>query len=92
MPYDSDANPDTIRTCGLHLRRVALYPAELRVHLLLTRCLREFLAGVKRSIPISQVLEFLTSFRLLFGTKHLDTCLRSNDRAHGTWLAPMIGH
>ncbi len=25
--------PDTIRTCGLHLRRVALYPAELRVHL-----------------------------------------------------------
>ncbi len=23
----------TIRTCGLHLRRVALYPAELRVHL-----------------------------------------------------------
>jgi hypothetical protein len=25
--------PDTIRTCGLHLRRVALYPAELRAHL-----------------------------------------------------------
>jgi hypothetical protein len=24
--------PDTIRTCGLHLRRVALYAAELRVH------------------------------------------------------------
>ena len=24
--------PDTIRTCGLHLRRVALYQAELRVH------------------------------------------------------------
>jgi hypothetical protein len=24
--------PGTIRTCGLHLRRVALYPAELRVH------------------------------------------------------------
>jgi hypothetical protein len=23
--------PDTIRTCGLHLRRVALYPAELRL-------------------------------------------------------------
>jgi hypothetical protein len=23
--------PDTIRTCGLYLRRVALYPAELRV-------------------------------------------------------------
>ncbi len=39
--------PDTIRTCGLHLRRVALYPAELRVHLLLTQCLRGFLASVK---------------------------------------------
>jgi hypothetical protein len=26
--------PDTIRTCGLHLRRVALYPAELRVRYL----------------------------------------------------------
>jgi hypothetical protein len=38
--------PDTIRTCGLHLRRVALYPAELPVHLL-TQCLRGFLAGVK---------------------------------------------
>ena len=24
--------PDTIRTCGLRLRRAALYPAELRVH------------------------------------------------------------
>lgn len=23
--------PDRIRTCGFHLRRVALYPAELRV-------------------------------------------------------------
>jgi Autoinducer binding domain len=29
--YRSGA-PDTIRTCDLHLRRVALYPAELRVH------------------------------------------------------------
>ena len=28
-----DGAPDTTRTCGLHLRRVALYPAELRVHL-----------------------------------------------------------
>ena len=28
-----DGAPDTIRTCDLHLRRVALYPAELRVHL-----------------------------------------------------------
>ena len=25
--------PDRIRTCGLCLRRAALYPAELRVHL-----------------------------------------------------------
>ena len=39
--------PDTIRTCGLYLRRVALYPAELRVHLLLTQCLRRFLASLK---------------------------------------------
>ena len=31
MPERAGA-PDTIRTCGLHLRRVALYPAELRVH------------------------------------------------------------
>jgi hypothetical protein len=39
--------PDTIRTCGLRLRRATLYPAELRVHLLLTQCLRGFLASVK---------------------------------------------
>src|SRR5258705_6832693 len=25
--------PDTIRTCGLRLRRATLYPAELRVHI-----------------------------------------------------------
>jgi hypothetical protein len=31
--YREVGAPDTIRTCGLHLRRVALYPAELRVHL-----------------------------------------------------------
>src|SRR5216683_1463421 len=31
--YLRDGAPDTIRTCGLHLRRVALYPAELRAHL-----------------------------------------------------------
>jgi TRAP-type mannitol/chloroaromatic compound transport system substrate-binding protein len=43
----NDGAPDTIRTCGLYLRRVALYPAELRVHLLLTQCLRGFLASVK---------------------------------------------
>jgi hypothetical protein len=30
---DTFGAPDTIRTCGLHLRRVALYPAELRAHL-----------------------------------------------------------
>ena len=38
--------PDTIRTCGLYLRR-ALYPAELRVHLLLTQCLRGFFERLK---------------------------------------------
>ena len=32
---EGDGAPDTIRTCGLHLRRVALYPAELRAHLTL---------------------------------------------------------
>jgi hypothetical protein len=37
--------PDTIRTCGLHLRRVALYPAELRVHLC---CLRSAYADFLR--------------------------------------------
>ena len=34
--------PDTIRTCGLRLRRATLYPAELRVHIayaVLTRIL-----------------------------------------------------
>ena len=69
--------PDTIRTCDLHLRRVALYPAELRVHLLLlTQCLRGFLAGVKRSTLVSQVLEFQISFKLLFYTNWVDTSLR----------------
>ena len=38
--------PDTIRTCGLHLRRVALYPAELRVH----RCF-DSVRDQPRSIP-----------------------------------------
>ena len=32
LPLNRSGAPDTIRTCGLHLRRVALYPAELRVH------------------------------------------------------------
>src|SRR5216683_8303156 len=68
--------PDTIRTCGLHLRRVALYPAELRVHLLLTQCLRGFLVGVQRSTPVPQVSEFKTSFKLLYCTNRVDTSLR----------------
>jgi hypothetical protein len=68
--------PDTIRTCGLYLRRVALYPAELRVHLLLTQCLRGFLASVERWTRISQVIEFLASFNLLFCTNWIDTSLR----------------
>ena len=68
--------PDTIRTCGLRLRRAMLYPAELRVHLLLTQCLREFLASVKRRATFSQVFESQTSFKLLFCSNWVDTCLR----------------
>ena len=49
--YRSGA-PDTIRTCGLYLRRVALYPAELRVPALLTQCLRGILMTVKQSASI----------------------------------------
>ena len=37
--------PDTIRTCGLYLRRVALYPAELRV---LLYCFRSAYADSMR--------------------------------------------
>ena len=70
----SDGAPDTIRTCDLYLRRVALYPAELRVHLLPAQCLRGFLSGVKLWTPVSQVVEFLIYFNLPFSTKHLDTC------------------
>jgi hypothetical protein len=44
---NANGAPDTIRTRGLYLRRVALYPAELRVHLLLTQCLRGYLARLK---------------------------------------------
>jgi hypothetical protein len=55
---------------------MALYPAELRVHLPLTQCLRGFLAGVKRSTLVSQVLEFQISFKLLFYTNWVDTSLR----------------
>jgi hypothetical protein len=59
--------PDTIRTCGLHLRRVALYPAELRVqHYCLRSAYAEFLASVKRSTPISQVSGFIVLFRSPF--------------------------
>src|SRR3954451_15077351 len=65
--------PDTIRTCGLRLRRATLYPAEPRVHLLLTQCLREFLASVKRRATFSQVFEFQTSFELFFAPTGL-TC------------------
>ena len=50
-PYRNGA-PDTIRTCGLYLRRVALYSAELRVPALLTQCLRGFLTTVKQSASI----------------------------------------
>ncbi len=31
-PKNKNGAPDRIRTCGLCLRRAALYPAELRVH------------------------------------------------------------
>ena len=50
---ESDGAPDTIRTCGLRLRRATLYPAELRVLALLTQCLRGNFVTVKRSAPIS---------------------------------------
>jgi hypothetical protein len=76
LHIDDVGAPDTIRTCGLRLRRATLYPAELRVHLLLTQCLREFLASVKRRAALSQVFVFRTSFALLFCTNWLDTCLR----------------
>src|SRR5882757_9420140 len=76
LRIDDVGAPDTIRTCGLRLRRATLYPAELRVHLLLTQCLREFLASVKRRATFSQVFEFQTSFKLLFCSNWVDTCLR----------------
>ena len=34
LALQSDGAPDTIRICDLHLRRVALYPAELRAQCL----------------------------------------------------------
>jgi hypothetical protein len=45
--FDLVGAPDTIRTCGLHLRRVALYPAELRVPLC---CLRSAYADFLRVV------------------------------------------
>jgi len=42
----------------------------------LTQCLREFLASVKRRAAFSQVFEFKTSFKLLFCSNWVDTCLR----------------
>ena len=62
--------PDTIRTCDLHLRRVALYPAELRA-LLLTQCLRGFLASGKEQKEISQVSEFWSAFNSVSSPAHL---------------------
>ena len=44
--------PDTIRTCDLHLRRVALYPAELRVPA--TRLAREAVRGQRGPQRLSQ--------------------------------------
>jgi hypothetical protein len=44
--------------------------------LVLTQCLREFLASVKRRAAFSQVIEFLASFNLLFCTNWIDTSLR----------------
>ena len=46
------------------------------MHLLLTQCLRGFLASVERWTRISQVIEFLASFNLLFYTNWIDTSLR----------------
>src|SRR5258707_14731163 len=79
LRIDDVGAPDTIPTCGLRLRRATLYPAELRVHLLLTQCLREFLASVKRRATFSQVFVIRTSFELPFFTNWLDTCLRRAD-------------
>jgi hypothetical protein len=44
--------------------------------LLLTQCLREILARVKRGTSVSQVLVFQSSFRSRFHKNWLDTCLR----------------
>ena len=43
---------------------------------MLTQCLREFFASLKRSTPVSQVSEVVASFDFLFCTNRLDTCLR----------------
>jgi hypothetical protein len=44
--------------------------------LLLTQCLREFLASVKRWMPVSQGIVFYASFDFLFHNATLDTSLR----------------
>ena len=46
------------------------------MHLLLTQRLGGFLASVERWTRISQVIEFLASFNLLFCTNWIDTSLR----------------
>ena len=46
------ARPTRFEACVLCLRRVALYPAELRVPALLTQCLRGFLTTMKKSASI----------------------------------------
>jgi hypothetical protein len=52
---------DTIRTCGLYLRRGALYPADGCIS-----CLRVFLASVKRRTTLSQAFEFPTPLTVFF--------------------------
>ena len=71
--------PDTIRTCGLRLRRATLYPAELRVptaYAVLTRILR--MSEPQRE-ALASAIQY--SFFLTFRTSRLDTCLR---RANGS--------
>src|SRR5439155_22332410 len=75
QPYAGNGAPDTIRTCGLRLRRATLYPAELRVltaYAVLTRVLR--MSEPQRASLASHcsTILFLPHFR----TSRLDTCLR----------------
>src|SRR5258708_17434121 len=67
--------PDTIRTCGLRLRRATLYPAELRVliaYAVLTRIPSQYEG---RDVE-PQPLELWTSFKPNRNITGLDTCLR----------------